>query len=39
MPLRWVDPTKRIRWRIFAPRLYFEDDVPDRAPDAGWYPR
>ena len=31
-------PTKDIQWSIFAPRLYSEDDVPDRAPDTGWYP-
>jgi len=36
--VRAFRPTKEIRWWIFAPKLYFEDDIPDRAPDHGWYP-
>lgn len=35
-PARYVDPNKRIRWRIVAVPLVA--NWSDRAPDRGWYP-
>lgn len=40
VPLRWVNPNKRIRWRLFSPAGLegTEPGVDEFAPDRGWYP-
>jgi hypothetical protein len=39
VPLGWVGPTKRIRWRLFSPASPGDGgpEVDERAPDTGWY--
>ena len=41
VPLRWVHPTKRIRWRLISPEgleAGTEPGVDEYAPnDRGWY--
>jgi hypothetical protein len=41
VPLRWVEPTKQIRWRLFSPKGLEGTGVRiyEHAPDHGWYPR
>lgn len=35
VPIRLIDPNKRIRWRLVSESGY--DGETERAPDAGWY--
>jgi len=37
VPLRWVTPSKRIRWRILSQPREGGLDQEDHAPDNGWY--
>ena len=37
IPLRFIEPRKRIRWRLTSPNAVRNSDEHDRAPDAGWY--
>jgi hypothetical protein len=38
VPLRWVHPTKRIRWTLFSPKsLESGNRIDEYAPDLGWY--
>lgn len=40
VPLRWVAPSKHIRWKLFSPKGLEGTGVRIReyAPDRGWYP-
>jgi hypothetical protein len=38
VPLRWVRPNKRIRWKLFSPKsLESGKRIDEYAPDLGWY--
>jgi hypothetical protein len=39
VPLRWVAPSKRIRWKLFSPKGFEGTGVriDEYAPDRGWY--
>jgi hypothetical protein len=37
VPIRWIDPNKRIRWRLVSETLDPGDGETERAPNAGWY--
>lgn len=40
VPLRWVAPSKHIRWKLFSPKGFEGTGVriDEYAPDRGWYP-
>lgn len=40
VPLRWVAPSKHIRWKLFSPKGFEGTSVriDEYAPDRGWYP-
>ena len=42
VPLRWVRPTKEIRWKVISPHGFedYQSDIVEYAPDGrGWYPK